>query len=195
MNRYGIIILAAGSSSRLGRPKQTVKMGQETLLQRAIRVASGSMNGPVITVLGSGMEEIIPTLDKARIFIAVNSEWGEGIASSIRAGLQELIKQQPETDAAIIMVCDQPFADTLVLKTLISTFEQTNKPVVASSYAGSIGTPVLFHRSVFDRLEQLKGDSGAKKILTQYPGLVETIPFEKGSIDIDLESDLDKLRV
>lgn len=188
-----IIILAAGKSSRLGKAKQLLPYLDSTLLQHTADTAIASAIGPVILVLGSGNEQIAKTLSGDHLRILVNKEWEEGMASSIRCGVGELIQHYPEVDGVIIMVCDQPFVRPVLLKTLLSKQQETHKPIVAAHYDGINGTPVIFHRRMFIALMELKGDKGARKILEMQPEMVGTIPFPEGIHDIDTETDYQKL--
>jgi len=93
-----------------------------------------------------------------------NKDWQEGIASSIRSGLNTVLEYEPGTDAVIFMVCDQPYVTGELLKEIMTAHESSGKDIVASSYAGTVGIPALFSKSYFDALRQLKGDEGAKKL-------------------------------
>lgn len=192
--QYGVIILAAGNSSRLGTPKQLVEFNGTPLLDQAIKAATEAVSGPVIIVTGANREQFGDITETSKVNIAVNQDWEEGMASSIRKGIHTIEQSGKEVDGAIIMVCDQPYCDAAVLKQLIDAQSTTGKAAIASAYSGSIGTPVLFQRELFEELKKLSGDSGAKKLLQSHPNLVSTIPFEKGVIDIDTPEDLQKLQ-
>ncbi|HEY0246525.1 MAG TPA: nucleotidyltransferase family protein [Mucilaginibacter sp.] len=189
----GVIILAAGSSSRLGEPKQNLVFQGQTLLQKAIQNALDSICDCVMVVLGGNAEVIQPTLADQTIPIIYNPDWQEGMASSIRYGLTELQKILPNATAAILMLCDQPFADAAILNQLIQNKIITNKNIVASSYNGTVGPPALFDVSYFPELLQLTGNEGAKKLLLKYAEDVTTIPFLLGAIDIDTAGDYKNL--
>ena len=187
----GIIILAAGPSSRLGLPKQNLIYKGETLLQRAINVASASSCDIVIVVLGANDDVVAPTAENKKTTIVKNLEWQEGMASSIRAGVDTIQHLAPEITSAILMLCDQPFANTALLDQLIQ--KKQAKGIVACAYNDAIGPPVLFDKKYFDELLLLKGQEGAKKLLLKHPDDVETIPFPLGSVDIDTMEDYEKL--
>src|ERR1035437_6793844 len=108
----GIIILAAGSSGRLGSPKQNLIYKGQTLLQGAIETAVASACEPVIIVLGANENVIRQSIEGSNATIVYNADWQEGMASSIRVGITALKKINPESDAVILMLCDQPFVDT-----------------------------------------------------------------------------------
>ncbi|MES2109014.1 MAG: nucleotidyltransferase family protein [Bacteroidota bacterium] len=187
----GIIILAAGSSSRLGKPKQNLIFNGQTLLQRAIQTALKVNCGPVITVLGGNADLIKPTLENFKVDIIFNADWQQGMSSSIRGGIQHLHENHPETTSAILMLCDQPFVDEVVLQKLIPA--NKSRAIVASGYNETIGSPAFFDRFYFDELLSLKGNEGAKHLLLKYREKVVTVPFDLGSVDIDTIEDFQKL--
>ena len=187
----GIIILAAGSSSRLGKPKQNLVYKGQTLLQRAVATAAASVCRPVIIVLGANEEMIKPTIESDNINIIHNPDWQEGMASSISSGITALQKIEPEADSVVLMLCDQPFVDAALLDQLVQ--KKSAEGIVASSYNDTIGAPVLFGAAYFNELLLLKGQEGAKKLLLKYPDDVATIPFPLGGIDIDTVEDYEKL--
>jgi molybdenum cofactor cytidylyltransferase len=188
-----VIILAGGKSSRLGTPKQLLRFKDKNLVQHAADTAKIAGLEPVIVVLGSGMESIESGLFSRTVKIVENKNWEEGMASSIRAGVEYLQSQSPGTDGTIIMVCDQPFVDAALLNKLLSTQRETGLPIVASAYEGISGTPVIYHQSFFAKLLELKGEKGAKKILEENPERVTTIAFPEGNIDIDTNEDYKNL--
>jgi molybdenum cofactor cytidylyltransferase len=187
----GIIILAAGSSSRLGKAKQNLVYKGKTLLQRTIETALASVCAPVIVVLGANAPIIRPTIEQYDIIIVWNADWDEGMASSIREGITALKRLSPESRSVILSLCDQPFVDTYVLNHLIMA--KSKEGIVASAYNDAIGPPVLFDATYFDDLLALKGSEGAKKVIQQYSEKVIEIIFPQGSIDIDTIEDFEQL--
>ena len=193
-NNIGIIILAAGSSSRLGEPKQLLEHEGKGLLQKAIDAAINADANPVIVVLGANADQISKEINKSKIQVIMNSEWEEGMASSVRVGLNEVLFVSPSTEAVILMVCDQPYISSDLIRDLINTHKQTRNPIVTCNYGEAIGPPALFHRSLFNELMELKGDVGARKIIQKHSDEVATILFTKGKIDIDTKEDYDALK-
>ena len=186
-----IIILAAGSSSRLGRPKQLLTHNGKSLLKHSIDEAVESNAVKVIVVLAAGSEKMLSDVNDPKVMSVINDEWKEGMASSIRNGLKQV---QGDKGNVIIMVCDQPFVNAGVLNNLITAARDTGKKIVACSFAGTFGPPALFDHTLFPELLALKGDTGARKIVDSYADEVETINFPNGEIDIDIEEDYTKLK-
>lgn len=174
------VVLAAGASRRLGHPKQDVWLAGETLLQRTVRLAREASLSPVIVITrvdanyGKNLES-----DEALIF-AVNREANEGIASSIRYGVT--IASNHGAMGAVVLVCDQPALRADHLRALV---EDKNR-VTGSAYGGLIGVPAYFPATSFPSLLQLRGDAGARKLLTN----AHAIPAEDLRLDIDTEQNL-----
>lgn len=189
----GIIILAAGNSSRLGQPKQLLRYKDTTFLEYIIGEASVIKEAAVIVVTGANHELIEKEIDASKIKIAFNPDWELGMSSSINTGLNKALQLFPEIEKCILAVCDQPFVSHSIFENLITEYHKTKKGIVASSYAETVGTPVLFAKEYFDELLRLKGQEGAKKIINRFLEDTASIPFEKGNIDIDTEEDYNKL--
>lgn len=186
----GILILAAGSSSRLGQSKQLIKVHDKTLLEITIQAGLDSGAHPIIVVLGNQAQTHKKVIEALPIGIVINDQWNSGMGSSLKSGLKVLLENQPNTEAVIIAVCDQPFLTANHLKKLISTYSKSSSEVVASYYNTILGVPALFGKSLFQKLSALENEEGARKIIRQHEGSIEAVPFEKGEIDIDTPDDM-----
>ena len=193
INNTGVIILAAGESSRLGSPKQLLVYSGATLLQHAIEAAQSSDAGIVIVVLGANADLITDELKPATANIVVNAAWKEGMASTIRYGLQTLVKLNPQAEAVIVMVADQPFVTADLLNNLMEVNRKEQRSIVAGKYGDTFGTPVLFGKRFFPELLELTGDVGAKSLVRKYMNDAAFVPFPKGDIDIDTMEDYKNL--
>ncbi|MEO6314411.1 MAG: nucleotidyltransferase family protein [Chitinophagaceae bacterium] len=190
MKNYGnIVILAAGGSSRLGSPKQSLQYGETTLLEHSVRIALASMARRVTLVLGANAATGALNLQNEKLTVIVNDQWQEGMAASIRCGLQHLLQQVPAPESVLYMACDQPFISVDLLDKLITLQKQKGHAVVASEYAGTMGIPAVFDKSLFPELMQLTGDAGAKKMMMQHKEKLAAVSFPLGAIDIDTEAD------
>ena len=177
----------------MGRPKQLLPYKGTSLLEHTVDTANNADANPVIVVLGANAVLLEKEIAKKKVHIVENKEWKEGMASSVRCGLNTLLHIAPSSDAAIIMVCDQPFVSSSLLNELITTQKNTGKLIVTSQYKNAIGPPALFHKSIFPLLLELKGDAGARKIIEQRMDEVATVLFAQGNIDIDTEADYKSL--
>ena len=192
-HQTGIVILAAGSSSRLSRPKQLLQYKESTLLKNTISEALKVKNSFLIVVTGANHDLIAKELNLPEILFSFNSEWEKGMSSSIARGITEALLVNPDCEQCILAVCDQPFVTSAVFENLISESKKTGKEIAASAYSETLGTPVLFHKKYFPELLALKGKEGAKKLIKKYAEDVVAVPFEKGNIDIDTEEDYNQL--
>ena len=192
--KIGVVILAGGASTRLGEPKQLLEYEHKNLLQRTIDAAVSSTVSTVVIVLGANADQISREIDRSGINVIINTEWEEGMASSVRNGLNELLFISPSIDAVILVVCDQPYISSEIINALINKQKETNKRIVTCNYGDTFGPPALFHKSLFHELMSLKGDVGARKIIQHHSDNVATVSFTKGNIDIDTKEDYNALK-
>jgi molybdenum cofactor cytidylyltransferase len=174
----GLIILAAGGSSRLGSPKQLVQFSGESLLRRAARTALASNLRPIVVVLAEAkFASEIEGLD-----FVLNPDWRTGMGSSIRAGIAGM-----QANGVVILLCDQP----LITPDFLNRLASTKKPLAAAEYNGTIGVPAFFSARYFEELKQLEG--GAKEILLRHRDDVEALPCPEAALDIDTAADVARL--
>ncbi|MWB96916.1 NTP transferase domain-containing protein [Flavobacterium sp. GA093] len=192
-NKTGIVILAAGNSSRLGQPKQLLVYKDTTLLKNTIAAASLVPDTTIVVVTGSNHELIEKEIHLTQVKIVFNPDWPSGMGTSISKGLTELLSLEPNSQSCIFTVCDQPYISSEVFENLGNHYIETKKGIVASAYSGTLGTPVLFDKKYFKELAELKGQEGAKKIINSFLEDVVSILFEKGEIDIDTIEDYNNL--
>jgi molybdenum cofactor cytidylyltransferase len=183
LSSVAAIVLAAGASLRLGTPKQLARLGAETLLERTVRVALEAALKPVYGVVPADLPIEAAPVGMIRV---VNHEAGEGMASSIRAGLRALQASGALIAGAIILACDQPAVTAGHLRELAAGAGD----VVASSYSGRKGVPAYFPSTVFDALLALRGDLGARDLIQN----ARAVPLPDGDLDIDTIQDLNQAR-
>jgi molybdenum cofactor cytidylyltransferase len=181
-----IILLAAGASTRMGTPKQLLQYRNRSLIRYLTEIALASDATSLCVVLGAESARVQQELADLSATLLENPRWAEGMSSSVRAGLAWV---PASVHAAIIMLCDQPLVSTGLLDSMINAYVSSGKPIVACEYAGTLGVPALFDRSLFPDLSNLTGDRGAKQIVTQHHGDVYRIPFPGGTVDLDTPSD------
>lgn len=193
METFGVIILAAGASTRLGQPKQLLLYHDQTLLKHAVNAALQVVPLNTFVVLGANAHLLKNEVADLPVQVVDNTTWNEGMASSIHMGLAAMMRIKPAIDNAIFVVCDQPFVSASLLQDLIGMRKETSKHIIASSYNNTLGTPVLFNKKYFRELLQLPGAEGAKKLINKYPLDLSTVPFPMGHIDVDTYDDYQKL--
>ncbi len=187
------MILAAGASRRLGRPKQLIKHHGISLIRRLVIESRKANVGDITVVTGCEHEKIASEIHDLKVAVFYNSEWEEGQGASIRHGLKHVFSMKPTTNAVLLAVVDQPFVTATHLKKLTDAYLPREKMIVASAYSGTFGVPILFDKFYFESLMQLKGDKGAKNIFMDFRQHIIEIPCPEAAIDIDRKEDLDNL--
>ncbi len=175
------ILLAAGESKRMGRPKQLLPWQGKTLLLHILESLLASDADEIILVLGHEADRIRSSLPALPIKIAVNPDYRQGMASSLRQGL---LAMDPGSEAFLLCLADQPGIGPEIMNTIISTFRQADpqRGIVRPVYRGRRGHPVLIGaRYLEETLELLKGDVGARQILLNHP---------EDILDVDMEMDV-----
>jgi molybdenum cofactor cytidylyltransferase len=189
MKAIGAVILAAGASTRLGRPKQLLRLeGEELLRLTACRLIDvGCM--PVVVVLGAFVAACRAVVVDLKVEIVVNDRWREGMGSSIAAGIAAVA--EAGADAALIAVCDQPRLSVPVLQRLAAAYP--GRGIVASKYDATLGTPAIFAAEYFPALRRLSGKSGAKQLIRQHESDVVAVDMPEAATDIDSAGDWEAL--
>lgn len=185
-----MIILAAGASTRMGRPKQLIQFRGKTLLRRAAETARDADCSPILAVLGSEIEACTRELADLPVTRIPNPDWPKGMGTSLRAGVTALQRAAPETQAALILLCDQPLITAPDLRTLITAHEQTHKPVCAAAFDNTLGPPCLFASTYLTKLLTLPDDTGAKPLLRAAGNDLHTVAIPNAAIDVDTPNDL-----
>jgi molybdenum cofactor cytidylyltransferase len=177
----------------MGSPKQTLRFRGASLLGRAAVIALEAGCSPVIVVTGAHAEMSRRELEGFDVREVLNPLWETGMASSIRAGVEGLLSADADTDAAVLLLCDQPHVTAEVISALVGAHRATGSPVVASTYGGSFGVPALFSRTLFDELARLEGAAGAKQVIKRYAAEAHFLPFPGGEVDVDTPDDFSRL--
>ncbi len=192
--RCAAIILAAGASTRLGQPKQLIRIGGESLLHRTARIAIEAGCSPVYVVLGFEAESMRAAVADLPLETVFNPVWQEGMGSSLRAGAQQVLQLAPPAQAALLLVCDQPRLTAAHLHELLERHAaaQTmdNIAITASVYAGKTGVPAVFSAALFSELAACSGDRGARDLIRAHAAHVQAIPWPAGELDLDRPEDL-----
>jgi molybdenum cofactor cytidylyltransferase len=192
-SRIGAVILAAGKSTRMGEPKQLLKLGGKSLLEHTLSSVRAARISDVILVLGFAAQTISHQVTAEGIKVIVNDAYRQGMGSSLRVGLSAL---DPLMDAALMVLADQPFVRPETLDQIIDQYQQCSAQIVIPMYRGFRGNPVLLDRSVFPEVMALSGDIGCRAIFGDHlEGIVKAPVDDIGVLlDIDSKDDFAKLQ-
>ncbi|HLG73401.1 MAG TPA: nucleotidyltransferase family protein [Chloroflexota bacterium] len=179
------IVLAAGESKRMGRPKQLMRVGQTTLLNRVVDAALESKLDAVYVVLGHLANQVEASLrQRDRVSVVLNPDYAEGLGSSVRAGVAAL---PPEADAAMFLLGDQPFLPVGLLNQLIA--KSTPENIVAPLVDGERKNPTIFARAFFSELLHVTGDSGGRTVIQAHPEALVLVETSEPLLDDDTPED------
>ena len=187
------LILAAGKSSRMGRPKQLLPFQGTILLDWVLAQAeSASALDEVIVVLGNAADEIRPKLSVSRARVMVNPVFTEGCSASYKTGIASL---DPRSEAVVVLLGDQPGVDAPVINQMVDDWREKGGTIALASYRGRQGHPMVFARSLFEQLLQLRGDKAAWKLLDAHPEWVRDVALDRAfPEDVDTWHDYETLR-
>jgi CTP:molybdopterin cytidylyltransferase MocA len=182
-------ILAAGASRRLGQPKQLLVHRGQPLVRLAAQSVWHSRASACALVVGAGGDAVRAALGALSFEVLNNSDWEEGMASSIR--LAVAWARDGNCDALLLTLCDQPRLSAAHLDRLIEEFERSER-CVASGYAAKNGVPALFPKACFETLSRLRGDAGASRLLNG-SAPVATVSWPEGELDVDTAESAQRL--
>jgi len=186
------VILAAGSSSRLGRPKQLLPLGDRPVLAHTLAHAAAAALDGLIVVLGHEAAAIHGRIDFGSARVVVNAAYREGQSTSLRAGLAAL---PPDTAAALFILGDQPLIGPVVLDALIAAYRAAPVPLVVPTYDGQRGNPILIDRALFPELALVTGDQGARGVVRAHAAEVREVSISGPSPTDDLDTEEDYARL
>jgi molybdenum cofactor cytidylyltransferase len=192
--KIGGVLLAAGGSTRFGPSKQLARFEGSTLIRRAATALAGSECDAIIVVLGHEADACRAELEGLDVDLCVNDNWRAGMSGSLKFGLEHLRIIEPELDAFIVTLVDQPLITTEIIDRLVAEYRRIRPLVVAAEYNGIFGVPALFARDMFDNVMDLQGDKGAQVLIRSAPGRVVSIALAEAAYDIDTPADIGSAR-
>ena len=188
------IILAAGSSQRMGSPKALLKIGEKTFLQYIVDVLHSARVIDIVIVLGSEAEKIQPSLSWFEGKVVVNNDWQKGQLTSIITGINSLdmtMTDPEEIHGAIICPVDHPLISQSILVNLLQEFWRSHKKIVLPTYKGRRGHPVIFGKDLFDEIRSAPIDIGARNVVRKHPEEVHEVALEEEGIHINIDTQED----
>lgn len=182
-----VLVLAAGAASRFGSPKQLARIGGVMMLQKAVSQATEVAGHAVTVVLGAHAERIVPLLRQSPATVEINRHWQEGLASSLRLGISRL---PAGCEGVLVTLADQVAISSFDLRRLVAAWRRQPEWLIAASYDGHTGVPAIFPAWCFADLGALRGDTGARAVLTRYADRCLRLPMPNAGVDIDTPEDL-----
>lgn len=184
------VVLAAGCASRFGRTKQLEVVDGAALVRRAAELAREACGNNTILVTGHDCTAVANAAGDAARFLVINDRHTEGLGISIATAARTV---SHAADAILLMLADQPLITVSHLQALMKTWSGADDEIVATSFSGTMGPPVLFPRNAYPDLARLTGDRGARSVLQDKSYTMKTIKFEDAQVDIDTPIDLANL--
>jgi molybdenum cofactor cytidylyltransferase len=192
-DRIGAVVLAAGTSSRMGEPKQLLCLGGRTVLGQTLENVRGASVAQIVLVLGFAADVIARQPEVEGVTLVINGQFSEGMGSSLRTGIAAL---NPGIDAALVVLADQPFVRPATLNQLIGGYIESKAQIAIPTYRGFRGNPVLLDRSVFAEVMAITGDIGCRAIFGSHTDGIVKVPVDDVGVllDIDSKSDFERLQ-
>ncbi|HUM11329.1 MAG TPA: nucleotidyltransferase family protein [Myxococcaceae bacterium] len=186
------VVLAAGTSSRMGRNKLLMELGGESVLRRAVLTAADAGLDPVLVVLGHQSDRARAELEGLRCQVVLNPQFQEGIHSSLRSGIHAV----PEScTAAVVLLADMPLVDAGMIRTLVERYRTDRAPLVVSDYEGVDAPPIVYDRRLFPELRALEGEGCGKRVVKRHTAEAIRVRWPARALtDLDLPGDLERVR-
>jgi molybdenum cofactor cytidylyltransferase len=186
------IILAAGTSSRFGRPKQLLKLDGKILVQHVVDAAAKSCIDEIVIVLGHDAKAVEAALDlPERTRVVYNEEYAAGQSTSLRAGIAGC---SSDSEAAAILLGDQPGMSAALIDAIVGEWRATKRPVVRAMFGDAPGHPVLIAREQWNLVDRATGDSGLRLVLTAFDGVFDVQLGAHPPADVDTQEDYERLK-
>jgi molybdenum cofactor cytidylyltransferase len=190
MKNIAIVILAAGKSSRMNSIKQLEKINNKTLLEITLDKIKSLASENIFCVLGSNSEKIKSEINTENIQFIENSNFEEGLSSSIVAAIKHFEHKKINFDGIFILLADQPLIEVTYFDKMLNLFQENNSTIIASNYGKKTGVPAIFPKKYFSDLLLLKGDKGAKDFINKKKSEIIYPKTTTNFLDIDTQEDL-----
>lgn len=190
----GILVMAAGMSSRMKDIKQLLPWGDVTLIGNALKNAQSSKGSRVLTVLGAHGREIVKQSSFSITEFVLNPTWKMGLGNSIAYGTKCLLEQDQDYDGILVMLADQPLIDDKYLNVLIDNFSNSEHSIVATKYDDRVGVPAIFGEIHFKALMGLDSDYGAREIIKTHSNDVLEVSAHGKALDIDTSEEYERMK-
>jgi molybdenum cofactor cytidylyltransferase len=186
------ILLAAGTSSRMGSNKMLFQLDGESILRRAVRRALEGGLSPLIVVLGHEFDKASKEVEDLRCQWAFNPMYRDGINSSVKAGILAVHR---DSRAALVMLADMPFVTSEMIATMVERYRASEAPLVISDYGGVNAPPMLYDRSLFDELLTMTGEGCGRQVVKRHRDEAEVLAWPESALaDLDVPEDYERIK-
>ena len=190
--RIAGVLLAAGTSSRMGRNKLFLPLGGLSVLRRAVASADRAGLDPVLVVLGHESDRALAELEGVTCIPVINEEYARGMNTSVRAGISAV---PDDASGAVVMLADMPFVTAGMLRTLVERYRSSETPVVVSTYGDVLAPPILYGRALFPELRALDGDGCGKRVVKAHHAEAVEVAWDPAALaDLDVPDDVERVR-
>jgi molybdenum cofactor cytidylyltransferase len=190
--RIAGVVLAAGTSSRMGRNKLFLRLGGTSVLRRAVAAAREAGLDPVLVVLGHESDRALAELQGLACTPVLNQDYATGMNTSVRAGVSAV---PADASGAVLMLADMPFVTAGMLRTLVERYRSAEAPLVVSTYGEVLAPPILYGRPLFGELRALDGDGCGKRVVKAHRAEAIEMAWPPAALaDLDVPEDLDRVR-
>jgi len=190
------VVLAAGESRRMGRPKPLLPIYETTFLSHILGVLKGVGFPTMTVVLGHEAEYIRPQAEGPGVDVVINPRYHEGQLTSLHAAIRHLAEVSPAADGLLVCLVDHPLLIPVVIRRMVAAFAREDKPIIIPTCKGRRGHPVIFGRSVFGELLDAPADQGARAVVRRLPERVLELEVGDEAIltDVDTPEHYEALR-
>jgi len=187
------VVLAAGTSTRMGQNKLFLKLGDETVVHRAVRRAAEAGLDPVVVVIGHEADRTREAIGALQCTTVLNPDYEAGVNSSLRAGIRAVTETSAR--AAVVILADMPFVTSAMIQILIDEYRGSTAPLVVSDYEGVNAPPVLYDRSLFHELEVSEGQGCGKHVVKRHRNEARSVAWPATALaDLDLPEDVERVK-
>ena len=181
------VVLSAGESSRMGRPKALLPIEGQNFIERIVGALAQSQADPIVVVLGHNADEMRRQIEHLPIDIVINTEYKNGQLSSLQSAIR-YIEKENRCDGILVHLVDHPYVDPRLIDLMIQRFYETKMLIVVPRYQGKRGHPVIFSRALFKDLLTAPVDQGAKSVVKAHRAETLEIDTEDEGIALDIDT-------
>ena len=181
------VVLSAGESSRMGRPKALLPIDGQTFIERIVAALKQTRVGKIIVILGHNASELQPKISHLPVEILINTDYKLGQLSSLQLAVRHL-QLDHDCDGMLVHLVDHPYLTPALVQEMIRRFYETKKRIIVPKFHGKRGHPVIFSRELFAELLSAPVDQGAKAVVNAHRADTLEVETEEAGIALDIDT-------